>query len=203
LWYEYPIPADYETQKRIIRQLRKWIQSLETRGVVQGFAFNHYFPNPANLNIRFDCTDDRLDTIKKELEQEVKKFIPNYVVQERLWDGGRSPEHVYKAYELGTRCTFLFWDLVEKGRFPEAFISDFLRWLDPNHYAIGNPNAFEFQSCFNHGVMNSLGISKTPNEQLIHLGSLIESTKSTSPEQLLEWVKSQFPIFFPRKPEDK
>lgn len=203
MWYEYPIPADYGAQRKIIRQLRKWIQSLENRGVVQGFAFNHYYPNPANLNIRFDCTEDKLETIRKELEQEVKKHLPNYVLEERLWDSGRSPEHVYKAYEFGTRCTFLFWELAEKGRFPEQFTSDFLHWLDSNHFIIENANAFSFQSCFNHGVMNSLGISKIPNEQLIHLGMLIESTKSSSPEQLCEWIKNQSGIFFPKKPEQK
>ena len=107
-WYEYPIPADSEQQRVIIRQLRKWIQSLESRGIIQGFAFNHYFPNPSILNIRFDCTDDKRETIRKELTEEVKKSLPNYVLEERLWDAGRSPEHVYKAYEFGSRCVFFF-----------------------------------------------------------------------------------------------
>lgn len=42
MWYEYPIPANFELQKRIIRQLREWIQGLEKRGLIAGYAFNHY-----------------------------------------------------------------------------------------------------------------------------------------------------------------
>ena len=200
MWYEYPIPADIENQRRIIRQLRKWIQSLESRGLVQGFAFNHYYPNPSILNIRFDCTDDKLETIRKGLTQEVKKLLPSYVLEERLWDAGRSPEYVYKAYELGSRCAFLFWELVEKGRFPEELTSSFLQWTNATHYRFGNERAFNFQFCFNHGVMNSLNITKIPNEQLIHLAALIESTKSSNPQELLRWIENQ-PNLFPRQPE--
>jgi hypothetical protein len=201
LWYEYPIPADIEHQRMIITHLRKWIQSLESRGIIQGFAFNHYYPNPSILNIRFDCTDDRLETIRKELTKEVQKSLPGYVLEERLWDAGRSPEYVYKAYEFGSRCVFLFWDLVEKGRFPEGFASNFLQWLDATHYRF-DPSAipFVFQICFSHGVMNSLGVDKTPNEQLIHLMALIESTKSFSSEELCDWIRNQ-PIPYPRRPE--
>jgi hypothetical protein len=201
LWYEYPIPADIENQRKIIRQLRKWIQNLESRGIIQGFAFNHYFPNPSILNIRFDCIDDKLETIRKELTQEVKRLLPNYVLEERLWDAGRSPEYVYKAYELGSRSVFLFWELVERGRFTEEFASDFLHWLDSTHYRFNSSAIpFVFQFCFSHGVMNSLGIHKIPNEQLIHLMALIESTKSFSHNELCEWIRNQ-PIKYPKKPE--
>jgi len=200
LWYEYPIPADITKQREIIRQLRKWIQSLESRGIVQGFAFNHYYPNPSTLNIRFDTTDDKLETIRKELDSEVKKLLPNYVLQERLWDAGKSPEYVYKAYEFGSRCAFLFWEMVEKGRFPEEFASSYLRWSDSTHFEL-NPTAFTFQSCFSHGVMNSLDISKIPNEQWLHLAALIESTKSSNPQELCKWIENQPSLFFPRKPE--
>jgi len=124
--YEYPILAEITKQREIIRQLRKWIQSLESRGIIQGFAFKHYYPSPSILNIRFDCTDEKLETITKELKSEVKKLLPNYVLQERLWDAGKSPEYIYKAYEFGSRCAFLFWDMVEKGRFLEEFTSSYL-----------------------------------------------------------------------------
>jgi hypothetical protein len=200
LWYEYPISADIEQQRAMIRQLRKWIQSLESRGIIQGFAFNHYHPNPSILNIRFDCTEDKLETIRKELEQEVKKLLPDYVLQERLWDAGRSPEYVYKAYEFGSRCAFLFWEMVEKGRFPEEFASSYLRWSDSTHFEL-NTAVFTFQSCFSHGVMNSLDVSKIPNEQWLHLAALIESTKSSNPQELCKWIENQPKLFFPRKPE--
>lgn len=164
MWYEYPIPANVEKQREIIRKLRKWIQSLESRGIVRGFAFNHYYLKPSILNVRFDCLKEKLEIIRKELEQEVKKLLPNYALRERLWDDGKSPEYVYKAYEFGSRCAFLFWDLIEKGRFPEELASNYLRWTDSTHFELREA-IFTFQSCFSHGIMNSLDISKIPNEQ--------------------------------------
>lgn len=192
-----------DDQKRIIRQLRKWILDLESRGLIQGFAFNHYSHEPPELpalNVRFDCTDDKLATIRKELDQEVKKLLSSYVLQERLWDNGQSPEQVYKAYEFGSRCAFLFWDLIEKGRFPEEFAGNYLQWTSATTFNL-NTAVFTFQSCFAHGVMNSLSVSKTPNEQWIHLASLIESTKASNPQELCAWIQSQPALFFPKKPE--
>jgi len=195
MWYEYPIPADYKKQRIIIRKLRRWIETLETRGIVEGFAFNHYYPTSATLNIRFDCSGKKeLESLREELTKEVKPFIPDYDAEksERLWDAGKSPEHVYKAYELGTRCVFLFWELVDKGRFKEEFASDFLKWIDLNRYEYSPSSIpFVFQLCFSHGLMNSLGVSKIPNEQLLRLMALIESTKSSSTEELYEWIKNQ------------
>jgi hypothetical protein len=202
LWYEYPIQANMDDQKRIIRQLRKWILNLESRGLIQGFAFNHYSHELPALNVRFDCTDDKLTTIRKELDQEVKKLLPSYVLQERLWDNGQSPEYVYKAYEFGSRCVFLFWDLIERGRFPEEFANSYLRWTSPTTFEF-NPDIFNFQSCFGHGVMNSLSVSKIPNEQWLHLASLIESTKSSNPQELCAWIQSQPDLFFPKKQENQ
>ena len=56
--------------------------------------------------------------------------------------------------------------------------------------------ALVFQYCFNHGIMNSLGISKKPNEQLVHLALLIESTKSHNPQELCKWIEKQPKQFF-------
>lgn len=197
MWYEYPVPTDVENQKRIIRKLKNWIQSLEKRGIVTGFAFNHYSSPPA-LNIRFDCTDDKLETIRKELTDEVKKYLPNHVLQERLWDDGKSPDFVYKAYEFGSRCAFLSWELADKERFPDEFVSSFLKCDDGVHYEINDESRFNFQYFLNHGLMNSLSIRKAPEEQLIHLWALIESTKSSNLQELSKWIESQ-PNFFPRK----
>ena len=202
LWYEYPIPADYEKQREIIRQLRKWMQSLESRGIVEGFAFNHYYPVSGTLNVRFDCVDEeKLKIIRKELEDEVRKFVPNYISEEneRLWNGGKTPEPILKAYEFGSRCAFLFWELVERGRFSEEFASSFLQWIDSTHYKYTTTSIpFRFQFHSSHGIMNSLGIPKAPNEQLIHLAALIESTKSSTPQELCEWIKNNS-MLFPKK----
>lgn len=192
MWYEYLIPAKVERQKEVIRRLRKWIQSLESRGIIQGFAFDHYSVSET-LNIRFDCTKENLDSVKKELELEVKKLIPDYVlpVEERKWDAGKSPEFIYKAYEMGSRCAFLLWDLIEKGRFSEDFTSSFVEWKQSGYDIPKYSTPLIFQMCFNHGTMNSLGIHKEPDEQLIHLALLIESTKSHSPQELYKWIEKQ------------
>lgn len=198
MWYEYPIPADFEKQKEIIRQLKTWIESLESRGLVEGYAFDHYSP-PKELRIRFDCLDEeKLEIVRKELEPKVRRFVPDYISKERerLWDAGKTPEYVYKAYEFGSRCAFLFWDLVERGRFSEKFASSFLQWLDSSNYEIKHSIPFLFQFHFSHGVMNSLGIHKIPNEQLIHLAFLIASTKSSNLQELCERIKKKSMLIF-------
>lgn len=203
MWYEYPIPANPQKQREIIRQMKKWIERLETRGLIEGFAFNHYYSSETakgTLNLRFDCIDEgKLKIVKKELELEVKKLVPNYVVKERLWDAGKSPEYIYKSYEFGSRCAFLFWDLVERNRFSEELTSSFLEWVNSTQFTI-NQKLLNFQLCFNHGLMNSLGISKIPNEQIIHLAALKESTRSYTPQELVERIRNQFlPFLFPTR----
>jgi hypothetical protein len=190
LWYEFPIPANFEKQKEIIRFLRKWIENLESRGIVQGFAFDHYFPSPESVNIRFDCKDEEnLKTVRKELEILVKRLLPNYNLEERLWDAGKSPQEVYKAYEFGSRCAFLAWNLIGSGRFPEEYFSDFYKELDDKRIAFLKI-PIDFQRHFNHGVMNSLGILKYPNEAFIHFLNLMDSTKSKNKQDLINWIQN-------------
>ena len=50
LWYEYPIPANIEQQRRIIKQLRKWIQNLESPGIAQGALANQVYSSLKNPN---------------------------------------------------------------------------------------------------------------------------------------------------------
>ncbi len=191
LWYEYPIPATSEKQREIIKKLRKWIKSLESRGIVDGFAFNHYYPNPANLHIRFNCANkNKLKVVRKELEKEVRQFIPDYDTEksERLWDGGKTSEHIYKAYEFGSRCAFLAWELIESKRFPEEYFSNFYKGESEKGIIVeGIP--CEFQHHFNHGINNSLSISKAPNELLIHLNLLMDCTKSHTRQELIDWLQ--------------
>jgi hypothetical protein len=188
MWYEFPIPADPKKQREIIRQLRSWIENLESRGVVQGFAFDHYSPDPEALHIRFDTDEEKLKTVRKELENEVKKLLPNYVLKQRFWDGGKNAEQVYRAYELGSRCAFLTWELVESGRFPEEYFSDFFIRQD-DKAIIAKRIPFEFQTHLNHGIMNSLGISEYPNEALIHLKILKGSTRFKNSQELIDWME--------------
>jgi hypothetical protein len=198
MWYEFPIPANAEKQREIIRQLREWIESLESRGIVQGFAFDHYSPNPEALHIRFDCAgEENLKIVRKELENEVKKFLPNYVLEERLWDGGKNSEQIYRAYEFGTRCAFLAWKLIENGRFPEEYFSNF--FIEENNKEIvAKQIPFEFQGHLNHGVMNSLGISKYPNEALIHsrllMKILMDSKKFKNRQELIDWIEKNLAL---------
>jgi hypothetical protein len=194
MWYEFPIPADPKKQREIIRQLRKWIESLESRGVVKGFAFDHCSPNPEELRIRFDTDEENLKTVRKELENEVKKLRPNYVLppEDRLWDGGKNKEQVYRAYEFGSSCAFLAWELIENERFPEEYFSDFYIREDAEG-TIVKQIPVKFQKHFNHGVMNSLGISSYPNEALIHLYLLMNSIKSKNKQELIDWIEKRSP----------
>jgi hypothetical protein len=192
MWYEFPISTDLRRQREIIRQLRKWIVSLESRGIIEGFAFDHYFPNPEALHIRFDCTDnEKLQTVKNELEIEVKKLLPNYVLpaEDRLWDGGQNSDQVYKAYELGSRCAFLVWDLIDSGRFPEGYFSDFFIEESRDRF-VAKRSSFEFQYHFTHGIMNCLGIHKYPNEALVHSNLLIAILRNVNrSEDRNEWIE--------------
>jgi hypothetical protein len=193
MWYEFPIPTDPKKQREIIRQLRSWIENLESRGVVQGFAFDHYSPDPEELRIRFDTDEENLKTVRKELENEVKKLLPNYVLppEDRLWDDGKNTEQVYRAYELGTRVAFLAWDLIESGRFPEEYFSNFFM-EESNKDITTRKVPFEFQFHLSHGAMNSLGISKYPNEALVHSRILIEilmGNKKFSKQELIDWIE--------------
>lgn len=103
-------------------------------------------------------------------------------------NSGTTPEHVLRAYEFGSRCTFLFWDLVDKGRFGEELTSSF---YPLSVSKVQSLKSFNFQFSFNHGLMNSLGISKVPDEQFIHLGALIETTKSSNADELCKWIRAQ------------
>lgn len=196
MWYEYPIPADFELQKRIIRELRKWIQYLEERELVRGFAFDHYSNNPQRgdvLCIRFDYPNEenekwKIEKVKRELENEVRKLVPSYALIEKPWKSPHLGE--LDAYEFGSRCAFLYWDLVENGRFKEDYISNFL----PPRSESKAP--FMFQLCFNHGVMNSLGIKSKPNEKILHL-ELLNDCNEQEIHQLLHILMQLKSKIFP------
>lgn len=194
MWLEYTIPADFERQKQIIRQLRTWIENIERQGLVQGFAFDHYFGRANvqdDLRVRFDYPTEENPNVRDGLGDIVRNLVPDYLPQGRPWE---SNEEVLKAYEFGSRCAFLFWEKVKQGRLPENYLSNFLRIQDDQ--AAFSLIPFNFQFHFNHGVMNSLGVAKSPNEQWIHLLALIESTGSHSPEELCKWIRAQPPRLF-------
>jgi hypothetical protein len=192
LWHEYQIPADFEKQKEIIKQLRKWMQQLEKDKFIIGLAFNHYFqfpPNPKEpdeLRIRFEYSDEKhREHVEKELEREVKKLLPSYVKKEREWD---SPHHILQAYEFGSRCAFLARELIENKRFPEEYFSRFC--VGENEKGIiAKQIPLEFQTHFNHGVMNSLSIPKYPDEILVHINNLMDSTNSKTKQELIKWLQ--------------
>lgn len=188
MWYEYSIPANFEKQKEIIRKLRKWIQKIEHEGQIKGFAFDFYYNNPQRGNvlcIRFDYQNEENRKTEDELTKKVIEFVPDYVLKGNTWESPNEGE--LEAYEFGSRCAFLFWDLVERGRFKEDYISDFL----PPRPESKTP--FMFQLCFNHGVMNSLGIQSKPNEKMLHLELLNDCNEQEIPQLLhiLLQLKSQ------------
>ena len=194
MWYEFLILTDLKRQKEIIMHLRKLIESLEEKGIAKGFAFDFYSYNPESLRIRFDCAEENLKSVGEELENEVKHFIPEYsaMKNQRLWDDGKNSEQVYKAYELSSRLTFLTWKLIESGRFPEEYFSSF--YIEENNKEIAVKRIpFEFQMHFSHGLMNSIGIQKYPNEAYVHMSVLLrilnELVSIRAKQELINWME--------------
>jgi hypothetical protein len=175
--------------------LRTWIESLEERGLVRGSAFDHYSGQegvPDDLRVRFDYPNEANPDVEDELRTRVREFVPDYTPHGTHWD---SNEEILKGYESGSRCAFLFWKLVQSGRFPEGYLSNYLVNFDANHFGL-NTVPFNFQSHFYHGLMNSLGVPKQPNELLLHLLAIIESKHFQSQEELFTWIRTLSPDFF-------
>ena len=196
MWHEYPIPADFNKQKEIIRKLRNWIQQLENDNLIDGFAFNHYFQVPQNpnepdeLRVRFQYSNEQnREIVESKLENEIKKLLPNYVKQERNWGSDTTDRHVLQAYEFGSRCAFLAWEQIENGRFPEGYFSQ-ASILQSAGGVVAKRIPMQFQAHFNHGVMNSLGIPKNPDERAIHIKILMDSTNSRTKQELINWLQT-------------
>ena len=198
MWHEYPIPAEFNKQKEIIRKLRKWIQALENANLIVGFAFNHFYgdnlnPNePDELRIRFQYSDEQnRDIVELELENEVKELLPNYVQKERSWNSDTTDRHVLQAFEFGSRCAFLAWEQIENGRFPESYFEQ-ASILKSASGVVAKRVPMEFQTQFCHGVINSLGIPKTPDERAILIRNLMDSINSKTKEELINWLNKKW-----------
>lgn len=198
MWYEYQIPADFDKQKEIIRALKKWIQQLETGNLIEGFAFNHYYPDPQNpdeldeLRIRFQYSDEQYRyRIELELEGEVKKLLPNYVKQVRPWSSDTTESHVLQAHEFGSRCAFFAWEQIDDGRFPESYFAQ-ASILKTQRGVVAKRIPLEFQTLFSHAVMNSLGIPKNPDERAILIRNLMDSTNSRTKQELINWLQKKW-----------
>jgi hypothetical protein len=200
MWIEYSIPADLERQRQIIRHLRTWIEGIGEKGLVRGFAFNHY-SGQANvqddLRVRFDYPEEVNLEIERELTAKVRELIPEFSAHGTPWD---SIEEILKGYEFGSRCAFLFWQMAERGRFPEEFLSNYLNMIDATHFAGFRPLPFNFQSHFYHGVMNSLGVQKEPNELFLHALAIIECKHFHSSDELCAWIRTLPQYFFEMYP---
>jgi hypothetical protein len=198
LWHEYPIPADFNKQKEIIRALREWIQQLENADLIVGFAFNHYSQDspsskePYELRIRFEFSDEEnRDIVESELEYEVQQLLPDYVTEERSWGSDATDSHVMQAYEFGSRCAFLAWEQIENGRFPESYFEQ-ASILKSASGAVAKRIPMEFQTNLNHAIINSLGIPKNPDERAILIRNLMYSTNSETKEELISWLQKNW-----------
>ena len=177
MWYQIHIQKNVNEQMKLIREMKDWIKELEQRKIIDGYAFNHYFGQASDdhLSIRFNCNEEQFNAIKKE----IMRVLPQYSLKKEpkfdIWSG---ENHILQAYEIGSRCAFLIWDLIEKERIPQNYLSNFYR--ENNILQI----PFQFQQHFSHGLMNSLGIYKYPNEQILHLTLLFECMKSKNIDEL-------------------
>lgn len=190
MWVEYPILTDSDKQLKIAKQLRRWVQTLERRNMIKGYAFDFYSGKGRTeyLGLRLDYVDEGS---KLEVEEELPKKLTKFNIEmpePRGW-AETVPEVVRRAYEFGSRCAYLFLELVERGRFQEVYTSSSIHRFNENHLGI-NEVPFLFQWHFNHGVMNSLGISKYPNEAIVHFLHLIDATDAKKPEQLCDWIQT-------------
>lgn len=104
------------------------------------------------------------------------------MLEEQQWGNDATDRHILLAYEYDSRCTFLSWELIERGRFSD-------RYFDNNTDLNSVP--FQFQKHFNHGVMNSLGISKYPNEFFIYFFGVMEMGRVCNKRELISWLESQ------------
>lgn len=177
VWYQIQIQVNINEQMKLIHEMKDWIKDLEQRKIIDGYAFNHYLDD---LSIRFNCTEEQFNIIKKEVIKVLHKYGYKKEPRFDIWGG---ENHILQAYEFGSRCTFLIWDLIEKERIPQNYLSNFYREND----ILQIP--FQFQQHFSHGLMNSLGIHKYPNEQILHLTSLFEYTKSKNIDELYKKLK--------------
>ena len=183
MWHQFSIKANINLQTELIRGLKKWITELEERKIISGFAFNHYFKDEIDdhLAIRFECSKKQCEIIKKEMLEVLSKLDYNQKPELDIWKG---ENHILHAYEVGSRCTFLIWDLIDKGRISNNYLSNF--YTKNKLHQI--PSLF--QTHFFHGLMNSLRIHKYPNEQILHLISLLEWTKSKNINELYKNLSS-------------
>ena len=198
MWREYPIPADFDKQKEVIRALRNWIQQLENEALIEGFAFSHYYQDPQNpngtdeLRVRFQYSNEQSRyRVELELENEVKKLLPNYVKQVGTWSSDTTESHVLQAYEFGSRCAFFAWEQIDNGRFPESYF-DQASILKTPRGVVAKRIPLEFQTHFNHAVMNSLGIPKNPDERAILIRNLMDSTNSKTKQELINWLQTKW-----------
>jgi len=165
------------------------MQRLENDNLIVGFAFNHYH-EPDELRVRFQYSNEpNRDIVESELEIKVTKLLPNYVQQERNWSSDTTDRHVLQAYEFGSRCAFLAWEQIENGRFPESYF-DQASILKSASGVVAKRIPIEFQTHFNHGVINSLGIPKNPDERAIHIKNLMDSTNSRTKQELINWLQT-------------
>ena len=198
MWYEYPIPADFSNQKVIIRKLRKWIQQLENLDLIVGFSFNHYVQDSSNPNepdeliIRFQYSDQRnREIVESDLEKAVERFLPNYVPQESDWGSPIAESHILQAYEFGSRCAFLAWEEIENGHFPESYFNQ-ASILKSARGAVAKRAPLEFQTHLSHGVINSLGIPKNPDERAILIRNLMNATNTRTKQDLIKWIQTKW-----------
>ena len=198
MWYEYPIPADFDKQKEIIRTLRTWVQHLENEGFIDGFAFSHYYSDQQNSNeldelrIRFQYSDEQnRHRVELALESEVKNLLSTYGIEVRPLGSNTIEDHVLQAQEFGSRCAFLAWEQINIGRFPESYFAQ-ASILKTQRGVVAKRIPLEFQTLLSHAVINSLGIPKNPDERAILIRNLMDSTNCRNKQELINWLQKKW-----------
>ncbi len=173
------------------------MQHLENVGLIDGFAFSHYYSDsqdprePDELRVRFQYSDEEMrPKAELELETEVKKLLPNYIKQVRVWDSD-AESHVLQAYEIGSRCAFFAWEQIDSGLFPEHYFNQ-ASILKTQRGVVAKRIPLEFQTLFLHAIINSLGIPRNPDERALLIRNLMDATNSGTKTELINWLKKKW-----------
>jgi len=145
----------------------------------------------SQTNLEYD-SNILTKSIEKILRQNSKEKLRNYcqTMSSKKEYGTLERLHSksYKPMNLEADVPFLLGSLIESKRFPEGYFSQF--YMGENEKGIiAKQIPFEFQTHFNHGVMNSLGIPKYPNERFVHFNHMLDSTNSKNKQELIKWLQ--------------
>jgi hypothetical protein len=84
-----------------------------------------------------------------------------------------------------------FLSLRNFGRFPESYFTK-ASIVQGKAGVAAKRIPLEFQTHLSHGLMNSIGIPKSPDEIAIYIRNLMDSTNSRTKQELIDWLQKKW-----------